>query len=310
VADRFHVIRNLAEALERSFHRHRQSLKQIRVPVTDLKAVPLTVRYARPNRERRKSQAREKLVERYEAVQRLVKQGVSHREIARRLHMHRESVIRYARAESFPEKPSRSLKPGILTPYEPYLRARYQEGYHNELGLWREIVAQGFTGTRMTVVRFILGLRQLEQQGIVPPLTSQTTELTPRRLVGLLLQYPKDLTQGEMQALKQAKQLHHDLERAASLLSWFLEIARERRGEELDGWLHAAFHSGIPELRSFVVKLRQDQEAVQAGLIFSWSNGVVEGHVHRLKYLKRQMYGRANFDLLRQRVLHASMDSS
>jgi transposase len=149
VADRFHVVRNLAEALERCFQRHRQSLKQFRVPITDLKSVPLTVRYARPDRERRKRQARDKLVERYEAVQRLVRQGVSHREIARRLHMHRESVIRYARAERFPEKPSRSLKSGILTPYEPYLRARYQEGYHNELGLWQEIVAQGFTGTRM-----------------------------------------------------------------------------------------------------------------------------------------------------------------
>ena len=90
-------MRNLAEALERRFHRHRHVLKQIRVSVTNLNATPLTVRYARPDQEHRKVQARDKLVERYEAVQRLVKQGMSHREIARRLHMHRESVIRYAR---------------------------------------------------------------------------------------------------------------------------------------------------------------------------------------------------------------------
>jgi hypothetical protein len=121
--------------VERSFHRHRQALKQIRVPITDLQSVPLNVRYRRPEREQRRLQAREKLVERYEAVQRLVKQGVSHREIARRLHMHRESVIRYARAEQFPEKPERKARPGILSPYEPYLRTRYQEGYRNELGL-------------------------------------------------------------------------------------------------------------------------------------------------------------------------------
>ena len=172
------------------------------------------------------------------------------------------------------------------------------------------ILAQGFTGSRMTVVRFVLGLRQLEQQGVAPPPTSQTIELTPNHLVGLLLQRSQELTQEEVQAVKQAKHLHPDLERGTSLLQLFLQMVRERRGEELDLWLHAAFHSGIPELRSFVVKLRQDQEAVQAGLIFSWNNGVVEGHVHRLKYLKRQMYGRANFDLLRQRVLHVSMDSS
>jgi transposase len=124
------------------------------------------------------------------------------------------------------------------------------------------------------------------------------------------LHYQKDLSREEAQVVTQARRLHPDLERGASLLQFFLQMVRERRGEELDNWLHAAFHSGIPELRSFVAKLRQDQEAVQAGLIFSWSNGAVEGHVHRLKYLKRQMYGRANFDLLRQRVLHSSMDSS
>ena len=85
--------------------------------------------------------------------------------------------------------------------------------------------------------------------------------------------------------------------------SSLLTCARERRGEELDLWLHAAFHSGIPELEAFVKKLRQDQQAVQTGLILKWNNGMVEGHVNRLKFLKRSMYGRANFDLLRLRVL-------
>ncbi|GHO60501.1 hypothetical protein KSB_89760 [Ktedonobacter robiniae] len=84
VADRFHVVRHLAEVLERSFHRHRHLLKHIHLPVTNENAIPLFVRYARPDREHRKKQARDKLVERYEAVQRFVKQGVSHREIARR----------------------------------------------------------------------------------------------------------------------------------------------------------------------------------------------------------------------------------
>ena len=81
-------------------------------------------------------------------------------------------------------------------------------------------------------------------------------------------------------------------------------MLRDRRGEELDQWLYAAFHADIPELRAFVIKLRQDQEAVQAGLILKWNNGMVEGQVNRLKLIKRQMYGRANFDLLRLRVLH------
>lgn len=84
----------------------------------------------------------------------------------------------------------------------------------------------------------------------------------------------------------------------------FLQMSRERRGEELDQWLRAAFHSGIPEWRAFVRKLRQDHAAVQTGLVLQANNGMVEGHINRLKFVKRSMYGRANFDLLRLRVLH------
>ena len=65
----------------------------------------------------------------------------------------------------------------------------------------------------------------------------------------------------------------------------------------------AAAASGDPELRSFVTGLRRDQDAVTAGLTLPWSSGAVEGHVNRIKMLKRQMYGRANPDLLRRRVL-------
>jgi transposase len=304
-ADRFHVIRNLAEALERGWHRHRQILSAIRVVNRSPVSGSLAIRYDRPDRLRRQHQAREKLVERYEAVQKLVKEGVSHREIACRLRMHRESVIRYARADHFPEKPKRPPRSGILAPYEGYLRARYLEGYHNELGLWKEIQGKGFTGSRMAVVRYILGLRQQEQQGVEFAKAGQTTALTPGHLVSLLLRRTEDLTEEEQQAIKQAVQCHEHIKRGATLFQQFLLMIRTRHGEELDDWLRSALHAGIPELRSFAVKLRQDQEAVQAGLVLSYNNGPVEGHVHRLKYLKRQMYGRASFDLLRLRVLHS-----
>ncbi|MBO0793740.1 MAG: ISL3 family transposase [Ktedonobacteraceae bacterium] len=116
IADRFHLVRNLAEALERGWHRHRKVLSTIRVAKKPTFG-GLAVRYERPDRVVRKQEAREKLVQRYEAVQRLVKEGISHREIARRLHMHRGSVIRYARADHFPEKPKQPPRSGILVPY-------------------------------------------------------------------------------------------------------------------------------------------------------------------------------------------------
>ena len=83
-------------------------------------------------------------------------------------------------------------------------------------------------------------------------------------------------------------------------------MLRERQGDRLDAWLKKAEESSIAELRSFAQSLKRDYDAVKAGLTLGWSQGPVEGHVHRLKLLKRQAYGRASFQTLRKRVLRCS----
>jgi transposase len=90
------------------------------------------------------------------------------------------------------------------------------------------------------------------------------------------------------------------------LVARFLTMLRTLQGEQLEDWIQTAQQSNIREMQNFVEKLRKDQQAVQTGLTLTWNNGVVEGHVNRLKCLKRMMYGRAHFDLLRQRVLYRS----
>ncbi len=81
---------------------------------------------------------------------------------------------------------------------------------------------------------------------------------------------------------------------------------RERQEESLTAWMEVAARSGMFEFENFVTNLRRDEAAVRAGLTYAWSNGQTEGQVNRLKYIKRQMFGRANFDLLKARVLHAN----
>ena len=93
---------------------------------------------------------------------------------------------------------------------------------------------------------------------------------------------------------------------AYDLAQEFAEMARERRGGAFDAWLTRATASGITELQRFARGLVEDRPAVEAGLSLEWSNGQTEGQVNEVKLLKRQMYGRANFDLLRQRVLRAA----
>jgi len=250
-ADRFHVLRNLAELVEKVLGKHRQALKTIHLVTTPATSASPLLRHLRPDRERRKHQARTVLLERYEAVQRLVKQGLSHREISRRPHLHRESVIRYARAETFPERAECPSHPGILTPYETYLRTRWREGEHNAVGLFREVTARGSTGSRMTIDRFLLGLRRMEQQGVEVSKAATSVELTPRRAVGLMLRRTVCLAEEESMALTQICQIHPQVYRLSVLFQLFAQMLRDRRGEELDQWLHAAFHSGIPELRAF-----------------------------------------------------------
>ena len=83
-----------------------------------------------------------------------------------------------------------------------------------------------------------------------------------------------------------------------------MQMIREQTGHQLDAWLGEAEASHLPELQSFAKGIHQDKAAVLAGLTLPWSNGPLEGHINRLKLIKRSMYGRAKLPLLRQRVLH------
>jgi len=279
-------------------------LRQIRfVPTSPGSSSPLAVRYLRPDRKLRKQEVLQARQARAEQIQRLLAQGMTQLAIARQLHLNRKTVALYAKAQSVTPV-SQPARAGILAPFTRYLLKRWQAGERNGVGLHREIVAQGYTGSRMTVERFLLGLRDLQRQGQLPIVLSAPVEMTPHRAVGLLLKRTEERTQEETQALLRVDQIDPDVARTRLLMQQFLQLLRERHGHELDQWLAAAFHSGVPEWRAFVRKLRQDHAAVQAGLTLKWNNGPVEGHINRLKFVKRSMYGRANFDLLRFRVLH------
>lgn len=304
VADRFHLAKNLSEVVERILSHHRQALRQIRyVPASSQSAVPLAVRYLRPGRQRRQQEVLQARQARAEQIRQLLAQGMTQLAIARQLHLNRKTVALYAIMPSI-SAVSHPARAGILAPFTRSLAARWQAGERNGVGLYRDIVAQGYAGSRMTVERFLLGLRELEKQGQLPATLSAPVELTPHRAVGLLLKHAEERTSEETQALLRVAQIHPDIAQTQRLMQRFQQMLRERRGEELDAWLETAMYSGIPQWRAFVRKLRQDHAAVWAGLTLKWNNGPVEGHINRLKFVKRSMYGRADFDLLRLRILH------
>jgi transposase len=126
-----------------------------------------------------------------------------------------------------------------------------------------------------------------------------------RQAVFLFLRSPEELEAEEEETLALLRSLHAEVDQAYELVQQFTQMLRERRGMRLDTWLAQANQSNIPELRSFAAGVEKDKEAVKAGLTWWINNGVVEGHVTKLKLIKRQGYGRAGFLLLRKRVLHA-----
>ena len=127
---------------------------------------------------------------------------------------------------------------------------------------------------------------------------------TSTAAVCLFMRHPDNLEEGEQLDLAALRRVHPDLEMAYGLTWDFLQMVRKREGEQLDTWLASVRESDLPELESFAHGVEQDKAAVQAGLTLQINNAQVEGHVTRVKLIKRLMYGKAGFALLRQRVLH------
>ena len=308
VADRFHVHKNLAEAVERIFHRHQKALQQVVVSFSPFSSTPLSAPLPRPERQKSQERTRTKRVQRYETVRALYLQGITLSEIARRFHMGRMTVQKFAYSDTYPETAVFRARVRMLHPYEAYLQERWQQGCRNASRLYREIIERGYVGKRKQVARFVAYLRQQLKEGIVDA-KARPQGLTPRQAVSLLMCRPENLTEEQKRALSEVRHLNSEIERVMEVVDSFVTMLRKLEGQHLEEWMEKALHSGIGEIRNFVEKLRQDQAAVQAGLTMQWNNGVVEGHVNRLKCIKRAMYGRAKFDLLRQRVLYRSPSS-
>ncbi len=266
--------------------------------------------------ERKKKISRDKRYARYEAVQALHREGLGQRAIARELHMSRRIVHRYLSAEAFPERaPGSGVRPrgtSKLDPYLAYLRERWSAGEHSGSRLFCEIKERGYTGSE-SGLRHLLGEWRTElppkprqgparKQRLAPK--PRKRRLSSRGASFLMILPPSKRTQAQQQQVEQMNR-NEDL-RAVYLLSQeFVTMLKERQAEALDSWLKRAKACHVTELASFVNGIRRDYAAVRAAFSSEWSNGITEGHVNRLKFLKRQMFGRAHLDLLRVKVLHA-----
>jgi transposase len=339
VADRFHLLKNVGEAAERVLRRHAAAPRRVPAPPPPAPggaappkdgevgwpALWRELRRAeRDRRDRRASRARtqQEVDARFAAIQAGAARGLNTSAIARAVGAHRHTVQKYLALPAAPAREYTARRPSILAPYVGYLLERWRQGERQALALWRELAAQGYPGRYRQVARFVAALRRRDRagragragrRGPAPAELAPPAGLTPKRARGLLLARPAARTPEEQATVTRLPALHPDLRAAVGLLDGFARLLRDTSGAppaqrwaQLEQWLAAAASSGLPEFEAFAVKARQDLWAVAAALILPYSQGQTEGQVNRLKALKRAMYGRAKFDLLRQRVLYAA----
>jgi transposase len=277
----------------------------------------------RPTRTRREEEARlarrAQKLDRYEQVLELHDQGLTTANIGSRIGISGRTVRRWLAHDSFPEARRRRRRPSLIDPYERYVLRWWQAGNRNGLQLYRDLRTQGYRGSSKAMYRYLERLRTPQRQSLgspspskrqrrksVPVSPAPLENFSAHRAAWLFVRQPEELDETQQGELALIRQASSSAEAAYCLAQAFMQMIRERTGHRLDTWLKEADASRLPEFKSFAKGIRQDKAAVLAGLTLPWSQGPLEGHVNRLKLLKRSMYGRAKLPLLRARVLHVA----
>lgn len=296
VADRWHLLSNLVESLTALLARCRPEIRQASGALeTEPTAKPSGTNQVLASALQRQRH------DQFTQVHTLSQQGLTPVEIAARVGLGERTVYRWLARQQVPDWHHRSRRASVLDPYTAYVLKRWQEGCRKGVQLLQELQAQGYRGSTRAIYSYLAFLNA--SMGATVQAGAAQEPFSAKRAVWLLIQDIQKLNAAQQQHLAFIRQASTQVEQAYQLAQAFTQMLRQRQGQRLDGWLQEATKSGLPELRQFAAGIQRDKAAVQAGLTLSYRNGLVEGHINRLKLIKRSMYGRANFDLLRQRVL-------
>ncbi|WP_328743890.1 ISL3 family transposase [Streptomyces sp. NBC_00285] len=308
VADRFHLWQNLVTAVEKTVAAHRTCLRDLPPASPEPEPEWETPADATSDQNHEGADPTGRFAERARAhhalVHELLDQGMGIRRTARHLGWGHHTVQRYARAARWQDmvKGRKRQLPSKLNPFKPYLAQRCAEtdGKVTILDLYREITGRGFRGHYSTV-------RDWARRDLPRPedFTPAPPPPSVRKVTGWLTRHPATLTEEEKLHHKAVLDHCPELASAAELTGAFAEMLTTLSGSRLPEWITEATEVNLPGISSFATGLHSDFDAVTAGLTTDWNSGPVEGAVNRIKMLKRQMFGRAGFALLRKRVLLA-----
>jgi transposase len=309
IADRFHLLLNLSSAVERVLEERSRDLvlpaveEVLTAPTEAAASVPVEVATSPSENKtapsRLQQQRRQRRLERYQQVIELHRQGCSQKAIGQQLGMERKTVRRWLRAGHFPERKAPHRRPPKVSEYGDYLEQRWSEGCHNASRLFLEIREKGYTGKRAMVARFVSGWRITGK-----PATAKAPERIAPRHAAILVTRPADkMSDDQRQLFERIAGQCPEVIGLRRLALDFRDALKADESSHLRQWIENAKRSPFGQLVRFAYGLQKDISAVTAAVDTPWSSGQVEGQINRLKMIKRQMFGRAGFELLRARVL-------
>jgi len=328
VADRFHLLTNASEAVQRVVDRHREALHvdvEAVVPQSPAPAPggkrPYTSRgLPRPPRVPSQIRAQQDLkrrlrAERWDRARELIAQGLSRRAVRRELHMCKRTLQRVLHTAGCP--PEHAARFRTLRGFTDELTRLWNAGEHNGRQLFRHIQSQGYRGSYLAVAYFLQPLRQQQLEigeaarlpaapavsPAAPVLRIVTRQLPPRLVSRCLAGNPPANSDEDQRQVERLCLAVPDLDAARQLATTFRTMLLEHQVAQLTPWLEGAARGSLPEFQALAASLARDRAAVELAISSKWSSGQVEGQVNRLKLIKRMMYGRGKLDLLRKRVV-------
>jgi transposase len=333
VADRFHLVQNLIKAVQEELAHQRHHLLMpsqelaaatatAEATETGLEVVSSQARGPRPSSRQKeiRQQRRQQKVALFEMVKGLRAQGMRAFEIVKATGISRGRVDKWLRLKECPPQNQMAPRPGMADYFREDVRRLWEQGIQNGKKLLVEIRKLGYIGSYTSLMRFLAPWR--EAQGAVEkaeatPLQSAETNaavlamrhISPQEGAALLSK-PKPMLSERQSKIVEFLKRTPDFATMRHLVLSFRSILLGGKVASLKRWIEKAEAAGIEGMRRFVRQLKKDMKAVENAVKEVWSNGPVEGHINRLKTLKRQMYGRAKFELLRARTLPLALKSS
>lgn len=321
VADRFHLVKNLSEALEVALGSFQTELKANECKALTEVAETVVV-LAQPtatiSAQERTQANHQQRVQQQREIKALYAQRWPVSAIAEKVGVSPRTILRYRKQPDFPETPHRRPTFGrsLLDSYKPEVVARWNDGITDSEVLMALLQQQGYQGSLRTLQRYLRSIRDAQAQSRLPvafqgdqPLPKitdpQSPPLTPRQAAYLIVQRPENRSLEDKELIEHLVKQHPNLAILVELSDEFLQLLRQRQADEFDGWLMKALSCALQPVKRFATSLMDDYAAVKASIMTEVSNGPVEGLNNRLKMLKRQMYGRAGLELLTKRFILA-----